>query len=278
MTDRQKQFEKALNDFPEPVRKILQTIPQQAGRLSASQCIELMTHLGIDREELMTRLLPLAKSYALVPVSQFQVGAVAMADSRSNDGRFNLFLGANLEFSEAPCGHCRQFLYEFEKNADLIMITPHGKNLPYRRTALSDLLPEAFGPLDLGNHSGLMSPEPPDRKLRLETADKDPTIARALSAAQKSYAPYTQNVAGCALQTQTGEIFSGRSAECAAYNPSLTALQSAVVALNVDALEQQPSIQRVVLVEKPTAVSQRRSTELFLGSWAPRIELEYFEL
>ena len=310
MTDRQKQFEAALNEFPEPVRQILQTIPRQAGKLSAPQCTELMKNLGIDPEELMTRLLPLAKIYAVVPVSQFQVGAVAMAVSRSHADRFDLFMGANMEFmhqplnqtihaeqsatlqawhqgarylqaiatSEAPCGHCRQFLYEFEKNADLMVITPHGKNRAYRRTALADLLPEAFGPLDLGKRSGLMSPAPQDRKLRLKAGAKDRTVAQALSAAEKSYAPYTQNFAGCALQTKTGEIFSGRYAESAAYNPSLAALQSAVLCLNMATLEEQQSIQRVVLVEKPTAVSQRNVTELLLGSWAPGIGLEYYEI
>lgn len=178
MTERKKQFKKALNDFPDPVRNILQTIPEQGGRLSAPQCTELMTHLGIDAEELMIRLLPLAKIYALVPVSQFQVGAMVLAVAGGNDDRFELFLGANLEFeqqplnqsihaeqaatvnawhqgagylkaiatSETPCGHCRQFLYELEKNADMIVITPLEKNQAYRRTAISDLLPEAFGP------------------------------------------------------------------------------------------------------------------------------------
>jgi len=310
MIDRQKQFEAALNEFPEPVREILQTIPLQAGRLSAPHCAQLMKHLGIDPEELLTRLLPLAKIYAVVPVSQFQVGAVAMAVSRSHAGRFDLFMGANLEFmhqplnqtihaeqsatlqawhqgarylqaiavSEAPCGHCRQFLYEFEKNADMMVITPDGKNLAYRKTALSDLLPEAFGPLDLGKRSGLMSPAPQDRKLRLKAGAKDRTVAQALSAAEKSYAPYTQNFAGCALQTKTGEVFSGRYAESAAYNPSLAPLQSAVLCMNMTTLEQRRSIQRAVLVEKPTAVSQRKITELLLGSWAPGIELEYHEI
>ena len=310
MTDRRKQFEKALNEFPVPVRKILQTIPGQAGRLSASQCIELTTLLGIESEELMIRLLPLAKTYAVVPVSQFKVGAVARADSRSNEGGCDLFLGANLEFlhqplnqsmhaeqsaimnswhqgagnlqaiaaTETPCGHCRQFLYEFEKNADLVVITPHGKNRAYRRTALSDLLPEAFGPLDLGSKSGLILAESTDHKLRLEAADKDPTVAEALSAAQKSYAPYTQNYAGCAIQIQTGEIFSGRSAESAAFNPSVTALQSAIVSLNMATFEQQSNLERVVLVEKPTTVSQRKITELLLDKWASGIELEYYEI
>jgi len=50
MIDRQKQFEAALNEFPEPVREILQTIPLQAGRLSAPHCAQLMKHLGIDPE------------------------------------------------------------------------------------------------------------------------------------------------------------------------------------------------------------------------------------
>ncbi len=310
MINRAKQFEKALNEFPEPVREILQSIPRKAGRLSAAQCIELMTHLGIDFDELMTRLLPLAKIYAVVPVSRFQVGAVATAVSHRNDDRFDLFMGANLEFmhqplnqaihaeqaatlhawhqgagylqaiatSEAPCGHCRQFLVEFEKNADLMVITRGGKNRAYRRTALSDLLPEAFGPLDLGCRSGLMSPVPPDRKLRLKAAVKDRTVAEALSAAEKSYAPYTRNFAGCALEIQTGEIYSGRYAESAAYNPSVSPLQSAVVCLNMATLEQQAAIRRVVLVEKPTAVSQRRITELLLESWAPGIALEYYEI
>jgi len=180
MTDRQKQFETALKEFPKSARDILQALPRQAGRLSPLQCNELLKYLSIDPQELMIRLLPLAKIYAVVPVSQFQVGAVAMADSFSNEGRYDIFLGANLEFmhqplnqsihaeqsatmnawhqgagylkaiatSEAPCGHCRQFLCELEKHADLVVITPHGENLAYHKTALADLLPEAFGPLD----------------------------------------------------------------------------------------------------------------------------------
>jgi hypothetical protein len=48
--------------------------------------------------------------------------------------------------------------------------------------------------------------------------------------------------------------------------------------MNMAALEQQPSIRRVVLVEKPTAVSQRKITELLLESLAPGVSLEYYEL
>jgi cytidine deaminase len=313
MTDRQKQFEAELKEFPKSVRDILQTIPLQAGRLSAQQCADLIKNLGINLEELMVRLLPLATTYAVAPVSQFRVGAVAMAGEQGTQDDadpFDLFLGANMEFihqplnqtihaeqsatlhawhrgarylhavatSEAPCGYCRQFLYEFEKNAEVMVITPGRKNRTYRKTLLSDLLPEAFGPLDLGNRSGLMSPAPQDRKLQLNAAAKDRTIDEALSAAEKSYAPYTQNFAGCALETQTGEIFSGRYVESAAYNPSLPPLQSAILCMNMATLEEQRPIQRVVLVERPTAVRQRKVVELLLESWAPGIELEYYEI
>ncbi len=313
MTDRQKQFKEDLNEFPKPARDILQTIPRQAGRLSAQHCTDLRKNLGIDLAELMVRLLPLATIYAVTPVSQFRVGAVAMAGEQGaldHADRFDLFLGANMEFmhqplnqtihaeqtatlhawhrgarylhaiatSEAPCGHCRQFLYEFEKNAAMMVITPGRKNLAYRKALLSDLLPEAFGPLDLGNRSGLMSSAPQDRKFRLKSSTKDEAVAQARLAAQKSYAPYTQNFAGCALQTKTGEIYSGRYAESAAYNPSLTPLHSAIICMNMATLEEQPSIQRVVLVEKPTAVSQRKIAELLLGSWAPGVRLEYYEI
>ncbi|MBW2408709.1 MAG: cytidine deaminase [Deltaproteobacteria bacterium] len=313
MTDRQKQFEAALKEFPEPVRKILQTIPLQAGRLFAPQCAELVKHLGIDPEALMVRLLPLAKVYAVVPVSRFQVGAVAMAGApgpQGHAGPFDLFLGANMEFrhqplnqtihaeqsatvhawhqgaqnlqaiatSEAPCGHCRQFLYEFEKNAQMMVITADRQSRAYRKKPLSDLLPEAFGPLELGNRSGLMLPAPQGRKLQFNAAAKDRIIDEALAAAEKSYAPYTQNFAGCALETQSGEIYSGRYVESAAFNPSLTPLHSAILCLNMATMGEQRAIQRVVLVEKPTLVGLRKVTELLLESWAPGVALEYYHV
>jgi cytidine deaminase len=178
--------------------------------------------------------------------------------------------------SEAPCGHCRQFLYEFEKNAEIMVITPDLQNHTYRQTALSDLLPEAFGPLDLGNRTGLMSSAPRDHKLQLSTAIQDQVVDEALSAAEKSYAPYTQNFAGCALEIQTGEIYGGRYVESVAYNPSVPPLQSAILCMNMASPEHRQSIQRVVLVEKPSLVSLRKATELFLASWAPDIEMGYY--
>ncbi len=309
MTDRQKQFMKHLNLFPKQVRDILRTVPMQAGWLNAQQCTELIKNLGIDLEELMVRLLPLAKIYAVAPVSRFQVGAVAMAGAEGNADQIELYLGANMEFmhqtlnqtihaeqsatmhawhrgaqllhavavSESPCGYCRQFLNEFEKNDKMVVITPAGKNFTYRKTPLSDLLPGAFGPFDLNNQSSLMPNTSPDRRLRLKVAAEDRIVSEALLAAERSYAPYTKNFAGCAMQSVTGEIYSGRYVESVAFNPCLTPLQSAILCMNMDTVEEDRSIDRVVLVEKPTAVTQRKSIELLLGSWAPGINLEYFE-
>jgi cytidine deaminase len=309
MTDRQKQFMKHLNLFPKQVRDILRTVPMQAGWLNAQQCTELIKNLGIDLEELMVRLLPLAKIYAVAPVSRFQVGAVAMAGAEGNADQIELYLGANMEFmhqtlnqtihaeqsatmhawhrgaqllhavavSESPCGYCRQFLNEFEKNDKMVVITPAEKNFTYRKTPLSDLLPGAFGPFDLNNQSSLMPNTSPDRRLRLKVAAEDRIVSEALLAAERSYAPYTKNFAGCAMQSVTGEIYSGRYVESAAYNPSLTPLQSAILCMNMDTVEEDRSIYRVVLVEKLAAVTQRKSVELLLGSWAPGINLEYFE-
>jgi len=309
MSDRPKQFERRLNAFPKDVRDVLHAIPVQAGRLSARHCFELMQNLGIDWEQLMCLLLPIAKLFAVAPISRFQVGAVAKAGSKDSTGQFDLYLGANMEFlglplnqsihaeqsatlnawhqgaqplyalavSEPPCGYCRQFLNEFEINPEMPVILPCAKDRTVQKTPISDLLPGAMRPLDLGNRTALMTAKAPYHKLSLKIPVKDRMIAEALLAAQRSYVPYSKNYAGCAIQTGTGTIFTGRSVESAAYNPSLTPLHCAIARMNMALLENNVSLQRVVLVEKTTAVSQRKAVTMLLESWAPEIELEYFQ-
>jgi cytidine deaminase len=243
----------------------------------------------------MTDLLPVARMFARPPLSNYHVGAVARGRSGA------LYVGANLEFhgnalnqtvhaeqsalanafahrdtgidaiavTAAPCGHCRQFLNEIE-GASKIKVILAGQ--PMR--ALGDLLPAAFGPQDLGMKEGLFSSTP--ARLHLTHKSEDEVVLAALDAASHAYAPYTNSLAGCAVRTRSGRTFAGSYLENAAFNPSLSPMQSALVNLVV-AGEQFAAMTRVVLVEQKSAmISQRPSAEVVLHSIAPGIRVEVF--
>ncbi len=308
MNNRESQFEQVLTTFPEATREHLRAIPSNGGRLTVAQCRDLGEMLGIAVEALMVRLLPIAKVYAVTPISHFQVGAVAKARAPARASEFELYLGANIEFmnqalgqtvhaeqaatvnawlsgseklqsiaaSAAPCGHCRQFLYEFEGSNTLMIITPSGGPSGFDATRLTELLPDAFGPHDLKKKAGLMAPRKVQRRLTLKTPSTDALVLEALSAANQSYAPYTNTSAGCSIQTSDGRVYTGRYAENAAFNPSLSPLQTAISCMNMDQLTDRPTITRAVLVEKVSGSRQRDATELVLRSVAPHVGLEYF--
>ena len=194
-------------------------------------------------------LLAQAATFAKPPVSNFRVGAVA----RGTSGR--TYLGANLEFageslcftvhaeqaavvnawmsgetgidvvatSAAPCGYCRQFLNELVTAGELTVV------MGGEERKLSDLLPQSFGPRDLGVTSGLLAPAANGL-----TIDEDDELARAaLEAVNLSYAPYSKGFAGVALRTHGGTIVTGPYAENAAFNPSLSPLEAALSQLNM---------------------------------------------
>jgi cytidine deaminase len=236
----------------------------------------------------MLELLPKAAAYARAPVSNYRVGAVAMGLSGT------LYLGANLEFagcpigftvhaeqsaianawmsgergvsalavSSAPCGHCRQFLNELATAADLEILLPGLAARPLR-----DLLPDAFGPRNLGVSLGLMQHEA--HALVISTTE-DPVILAALAAANRSYAPYSGACAGVALRTRDGGIYSGAYAENAAFNPSLPAMQAALSQVNL-AGRNWAEIEHAVLVQATGSgpVLQYAKTVLASVSGAP---------
>jgi cytidine deaminase len=310
MKNRREQFEAELKRFPEPVGKLLWNIPLQGGVLLPDQVHAVMDRLSIDANKLMVRLLPLASIFAVAPISEFHVGAVALAESGMNHQEKRLYLGANMEFenldlsmtihaeqaavinawhqngqhlqavatSEPPCGYCRQFLKETANSSDLIVIRPSSNRQDYHHHPLVELLPYAIAPQDLGNQSGLMASTSQPQELSLKFKNDDPAIEKALFAAQRSYAPYTHNFSGCAIQTDDETIFSGRYAESVAFNPSLSPIHSALVRLNMATLDEERSIKRAVLIEKPTTIQQRKSAEQLLASWTPDVELEYHTL
>jgi cytidine deaminase len=142
---------------------------------------------------------------------------------------------------------------------------------------LSDLLPQPFGPQDLDVEGGLLSWRGNLPALNLKRFSDDPLVIRALSAARRTYAPYTQNFAGCAFQTGDQQIFTGSYVENAAFNPSLSPLHSAFIRMHMDA-SAAGDISQAVLVERPTAASQRGVCEVLLDSLAPNVRLVYHEI
>jgi cytidine deaminase len=219
-------------------------------------------------DELMLALIPEAQKFALPAISNFFVGAVALGSSGS------LYFGANYEFvgqalsftvhgeqaatahaisrgetgmlklavSAAPCGYCRQFLYELTTAAKLQILLPKKPPAP-----LTSLIPDAFGPADLGVKAALMSPQ--SHRLKLPSGAGDPVAKAALKAANASYAPYTSDFAGVALKTGDGRIYTGSVAEDAAFNPSMSPLEAAVVSLVISGGKSYADIVDAVLVE-----------------------------
>lgn len=231
----------------------------------------------------MLDLIAEAKKFAVPPISNFFVGAAA----RGTSGK--VYLGANFEFpgaalsfcvhaeqaavvramdggetgidmlavSAAPCGYCRQFLQELSTASTLRIQIPGREPAP-----LSEFLPAAFGPSDLGVTAALMSPQSHGL-----TIDTDDDLARAaLAAANASYAPYSRAYAGVALRARDGAIFSGALAENAAYNPSLSPLEAAIVNLVIGGGKSYADIAEAVLVEAAGPVSQEGATRAVLAA------------
>lgn len=253
------------------------------GAIGAREAARLAESAGITLEALALALVPEARAYAVAPVSGFQVGAVGVGLNGA------LYYGANLEvagqalsftlhaeqacvsnawakgeeglaaiaISAAPCGYCRQFLYELADSAALSILLPGQAPRP-----LTDFLPEPFGPRDLGIEGGLMQPQSNGLAL---AGHAGATAEAALAAANASYSPYTKTFAGVALTTKAGVTCAGRYAENAAYNPSLSPLAAALSQL---VLNRQPfdSIAEAVLVESAGPASQIGATRALLSA------------
>ncbi len=71
MATRADRFQSVLSTFPHSVQPLLQHLPQQGGELSPEACKTLMRLLDVSVEELMIRLLPLAKVFSMAPYPIF---------------------------------------------------------------------------------------------------------------------------------------------------------------------------------------------------------------
>lgn len=266
-------FENAFQQLPASLQAAIGPLidkPDFAAMLTADDVNAVCEASQLDADALAFALLPLAAACAQAPISNFQVGAIAQGLSG------NFYFGANMEFSAVqlqqtvhaeqsavshawmrnerglravtvnytPCGHCRQFMNELRNAASLRI------QLPGRQPAvLSHYLPDSFGPVDLHIDTLLM-----DDVNHGATLQNVNALARqALDAANRSHAPYSKAISGIALETSSGNIYTGRYAENAAFNPSLPPLQVALNLMNL-AGDAPCTIQHAAVVERRHAV------------------------
>jgi cytidine deaminase len=228
-----------------------------------------------------------AELYARPALSGYRVAAVVRGTSGA------LYLGGNIEFpgvnlgqtvhaeqaalsnafmhdepgieaiavSAAPCGHCRQFLYEFAGGSDIEILVSGQPAI-----TLSSLLPRPFGPRDLNVTGGPLS----RTKIAIENIESVAQAAR--HAAANAYAPYSNSPSGIAIRSRRGNVYRGSYIENSAYNPSLPPLQVALVAMAM-AKEDFSDIAEVALAEAANnSISQLNATKSVLAVIAPRAE------
>ncbi len=267
-------------------------------RLPPAAVDELGRPFGGSIDRLMLGLIPLASRLAQPRLSGFRVGAVALGSSGT------LYLGANLELDDSslaqtvhaeqaavtgavlggetgverlavsapPCGYCRQFLYELATASRLQILLADRPPTP-----LVDLLPGAFGPADLGVVGGLAGG--PRSRLEWVSSAPGPAAEAAMAAAELSYAPYTGAVAGLGLvvRPRGGEVdraVRGPYLENAAFNPSLSPLQTALIALSISGLSD-AEISGAALVQlHDTKVAHADAARSLLSRLAPQLTLE----
>jgi cytidine deaminase len=271
-------------------------ILQHGGYLPVQFVQQLLSDFDITVDQFMLGLLPVVSEFAVMPVCGFMVGAVALGETG------NIYCGSSQDFggmvlSQAvhaeqaavamaqlhgetglvkiavnarPCGHCRQFLYELVDGGALKILLPETSEVK-----LSTLLPDAFGPKNLGSDEALLMPQ--KHALRLIENSSDPLIQAALKGAMQSYAPYTKAYSGVALQTNDGKIFMGSYLENVAFNPSLPALQSALVNL-VQCGYSYDNVKNAVLVQlKNNVIDQVAGARMVLQVLCPTVQLQVFE-
>ncbi|MDP8079871.1 cytidine deaminase [Phocoenobacter skyensis] len=274
------------------VSEIIDCLSTQSfkGRLSAETVEKLCQKFQLSKIELALQCLSIASCYGLTPISNFNVGAVAIGAS----GVF--YFGANQEYENVaiaqtvhaeqsaishawhsneksitdivvnytPCGHCRQFLNELNVASNLKIHLPHSQN-----NLLHSYLPDSFGPKDLDISELLFD----HQDHQFELANPEPIVQAALKAFNHSHAPYSNTYCGVALAFENGEIVTGRYIENAAFNPSFPPLQSALNYRRLNGLSEE-KISRIVMVEKQSGLSHKQVTETLAKAFLD-IDVEY---
>ncbi|OEF24120.1 cytidine deaminase [Vibrio rumoiensis] len=287
-------FDHLPSDIAKQLKDLLES-EHFTGHFTAEQYSNLLNNSNLSDTELKLALLPIAASRAYCAISNFHVGAIAEGNSGS------VYFGANIEIpgvqlgqtvhaeqsvishawmkgetgiknitiNYTPCGHCRQFMNELNGIEQLAIQLP---NRP--AYTLQDLLPDSFGPQDLGIKARLMD----STRHNYQSSEASSFIQQAIKALNISHAPYTNNHSGVALMLTSGEIFQGSYAENAAFNPSLPPLQVAINLLLLSGYSLD-DIQSAVLAENSKAtISHLAETQSTLEAINPDITVTYLSL
>lgn len=254
--------------MPRELSDLYDELGLTSGYIPCESVPQVQGPLGVVANDLLIDLLDIAVRFARPEISSFRVGATALGASGS------IYFGANQEFpgsqlvqtvhaeqaatinayehgeraistlavSAAPCGYCRQFLKElsFADELRVLINNPQGTS----EISLEELLPHSFGPADLGFEQGFFG----NAENEIDQVVENELSELALNAARRSYAPYTQAFSGVAIETES-RIYAGPYIENAAFNPSVSPLQTALVnlALAGDAIE---SVGKILLVQR----------------------------
>tara|TARA_R110000868_G_scaffold73459_4_gene213020 strand:+ start:2273 stop:3148 length:876 start_codon:yes stop_codon:yes gene_type:complete len=276
---------------------IKQLVMRHGGMLPVGSLQSLLSELDETIDEFMMAVLGLAGEFAVVPVSRYQAAVVALGETG------NLYVGANQEYAQTgicqtvhaeqaavaiahqhgetglvkmainanPCGHCRQFLFELVDGGRLEILVSGAAP-----TTIAKLLPHAFGPGDLKVQGGLLSSQ--QHALQLMGNANDDLLLKACEVALKSYAPYTKAYAAVVLRTQGGVLFAGAYLENAAFNPSLPAMQSALVSLAVSGRSVDEVVAAALVQVKDNVVDHEAAARLVLKALCPTVVLQVGEL
>ena len=262
------------------------------GKIPAELTQMLLTDMDTSERQLMLDLLPIAANFSVAPVSGFHVGAIVQDEDN------NLYMGANLEIrhealfhsvhaeqtavshawqdgckrmkslaiSSSPCGHCRQFLLELDLRRDLLIHVANKSSYYLNEHIHDPFCPSLLNQSEQGTflvHS--------NSTLHIDTQD---AFILSILKANQSYAPYSKNCAAVGLQLKNQEIFFGRYAENAAFNPSLLPMQCAL-AMFARSPYDLSDIERVVLIESEQGKISLRNASINALSAVSKVELEH---
>ncbi|MCL5055229.1 MAG: cytidine deaminase [Firmicutes bacterium] len=252
--------------------------------LLGEEALKIQKKMGISAADLLRKLASEVSQQGIAPISHYQVGAAVLGKSG------NIYLGVNLEFpgvplnqtihaeqfavinafnhgergitflavTAPPCGCCRQWVSEIgDDSSKLKVLISRERVIPFIR-----LLPHSFESFIQGTRKGFLSPQnnglkSADKFSPLRGFDKELWSA-ALRAVNASYAPYSKAFSGIALRAENGKIYMGSYIENAAFNPSLSPLQTALIALVSDG-QSLGKIKKVLLLERKGALISQES-------------------